>query len=78
MGLRVLGISSIIEKTMGRKMNFQKLTPVISGNENAYKAAFDFVFRNNDLRNIAVSGPYGAGKSSVFESYTRNYKKMKM
>lgn len=53
--------------------NFQKLTPYIdettNQNENSYFQALDFVFQNSDLRNIGITGPYGAGKSSVFETY---------
>ena len=59
-------------------MQFQKLTPVINDKDNykdnIYRAAFDFVFKNNELRNIAVSGAYGAGKSSIFESYMHHWK----
>jgi hypothetical protein len=57
---------------------FQKLTPVITDKDSfknkIYREAFDFVFNNDELKNIAISGAYGAGKSSVFESYMHHYK----
>lgn len=60
------------------RTNFQKLTPYIdeyiNQNENSYFQALDFVFQNADLRNIGITGPYGAGKSSVFETYLHHRK----
>ncbi|MCI8995017.1 MAG: hypothetical protein HFI30_04930 [Lachnospiraceae bacterium] len=50
--------------------NFQKLTPINNIEDlGAYTYALDFVFKHDDLRNIAVTGPYGAGKSSMIETY---------
>lgn len=34
-----------------------------------YESAIDFVFENDDVKNIAISGAYGAGKSSVLATY---------
>ena len=36
-----------------------------------YESALDFVFANDNVRNVAISGAYGSGKSSVIESYKR-------
>ncbi|WP_186379210.1 YobI family P-loop NTPase, partial [Yersinia intermedia] len=44
---------------------FQKLTPVNDVELGVYKNAIDFVFDNDDLKNIAISGQYSAGKSSL-------------
>ncbi|WP_310602515.1 YobI family P-loop NTPase [Anaerosporobacter sp.] len=52
-----------------RKPKFQKLTPIRDAEIGIYSEALDYVFENNDLRNIAISGAYSAGKSSVLESY---------
>lgn len=54
---------------MGNKYNFQKLTPVSDANISVYEDAFDFAFENADVKNVAVSGAYSAGKSSILESY---------
>ena len=58
--------------------NFQILSPIIDQKENfeksVYRDAFDFVFNHDEIRNIAVSGAYGAGKSSVFNTYMHYWK----
>lgn len=54
---------------MNKDYNFQKLTPIKNVDLKIYKDALDFVFKNDDLKNIAMSGPYSAGKSSVIETY---------
>lgn len=51
------------------KYKFQKLTPVHDAKLSIYKDALDFVFENPDINNIAISGAYSAGKSSVIETY---------
>lgn len=50
-------------------LKFQKLTPTRDVNLNAYEEGFEFIFNNSDIRNIAISGPYSSGKSSLLESY---------
>ena len=42
-----------------------------------YKEEFNFVFGDPLCRNIAVSGPYGAGKSSVIEKVKEEYSNFK-
>ncbi|WP_413482806.1 hypothetical protein [Morganella psychrotolerans] len=56
---------------------FQKLTPISDVELGIYKNAIDFVFANDDLKNIAISGQYGAGKSSLVESYKKNHSNIK-
>ena len=53
----------------GREYHFQKLTPINNADISVYEEAIDFVFDNSDIKNVAISGPYSAGKSSVLESY---------
>ncbi|KOP69247.1 hypothetical protein AMS62_24315 [Bacillus sp. FJAT-18019] len=50
---------------------FQKLTPNDDVELKVYNDTFDFVFSNSDLVNVAISGAYGAGKSSVIASYKK-------
>ena len=52
--------------------NFNKLTPIDTANIDAYKGAFDFAFSDSKIRNIAITGGYGSGKSSVIETYKKN------
>lgn len=56
---------------------FEKLTPVNNSDISIYEAAIDFVFKNDDVRNIAISGAYGAGKSSVLASYKTKHSSTK-
>ena len=56
-------------------MNFHKLTPKRDVDVSGYEEALDFVFSNDDIRNIAVSGAYSSGKSSVMESYREKHNK---
>lgn len=51
------------------ELNLQKLTPSKIENMNYYKEALDFIFKDPDILNIAITGAYGAGKSSVIKSY---------
>lgn len=52
---------------MGDK--FKKLTPERNIDLGIYEDALNYALSEEDVRNIAVSGAYGAGKSSVIESY---------
>lgn len=53
----------------GNKYNFQKLTPINNAELKIYDDALNFVFDNNDIKNVAITGPYSAGKSSIIETY---------
>lgn len=52
---------------------FQKLTPISNADLTVYEDAMKYVFSNDDIRNIAISGTYGAGKSSVIETYKEQH-----
>lgn len=54
---------------MDKKLMFQKLTPLADTDISTYEEAIDYAFQNDDIKNVAISGSYGAGKSSVLESY---------
>jgi hypothetical protein len=60
-------------ETKLKKYNFQKLTPVKNVELKIYKDALDFVFQEDDLKNVAITGPYSAGKSSVVETYKNDH-----
>ena len=59
---------------MPDKYVFEKLTPISNSDLGIYENALNFVFENDDVRNVAISGAYGAGKSSILESYKEKYK----
>lgn len=52
-----------------QKRSFQKLSPTNNAPIIAYKDAIDFVFEQTDLRNIGITGAYGAGKTSIIKTY---------
>lgn len=53
------------------KYQFEKLSLTEDVDISVYKDAIDFAFVNPDIRNIAISGAYGSGKSSVLASYKK-------
>ena len=58
--------------------HLEKLTPVKNIEKmNTYEEALDFVFNEPDLLNIAITGPYSAGKSSVINTYREENKSIK-
>ena len=59
------------------KDTFFSLCPSILENNEEYKSyyeALDYAFKNNDIKNIAITGIYGAGKSTVWKSYAKEKK----
>ncbi len=48
-------------------LRFQKLTPTSNVDLNVYEEGFEFIFSNDDIRNIAVSGPYSSGKVAYWK-----------
>lgn len=62
---------------MEEKINFKKLTPNAKVDLKTYEQAIDFVFDNDDVNNIAISGAYGSGKSSIMETYKDTHTKNK-
>ncbi|WP_419210782.1 hypothetical protein ABRP32_10000 [Providencia manganoxydans] len=57
--------------------NFQTLTPASDVDLSIYEDALNYAFSEAKIRNIAVSGPYSAGKSSVIETYKIRYPERK-
>lgn len=53
---------------------FERLTPTDDVDLSIYEDAIDYVFDNSDIRNVAISGAYSAGKSSVLASYKKKHR----
>lgn len=52
------------------KNKFNALIPeVLNENKKIYTEALDYAFGNSDIKNIAITGIYGAGKSTVWNTY---------
>lgn len=55
-----------------RETKFNSLTPdILAENKKVYTEALDYAFENPDIRNIAITGVYGAGKSTVWNTYRK-------
>jgi hypothetical protein len=46
-------------------------------NFDTYEQTLNWAFQNERVKNIALSGPYGSGKSSIIESYLKNHTDVK-
>lgn len=53
------------------QVKFEKLTPIQTYDLNIYENGLNFVFENKDIKNVAITGPYGAGKTSLIETYKK-------
>ena len=63
---------------MKRKTEYTDLAPIDDiTNGDEYLNALDWALKNKKVKNIALAGPYGAGKSSVIETYLKEHKKIK-
>lgn len=52
---------------------FTDLTPVDNADpDGSYAKALSFAFQNDKIKNIAITGPYGSGKSSVIRTFEKN------
>ena len=58
------------------KHNFEKLSPVRNINIKIHEEALNEAFNDDDISNIAISGAYGSGKSSIIESYKLKHPKL--
>lgn len=62
---------------MAENPKFKKLTPYNEMNLGIYEQALDFALQDAEIRNIALSGSYGAGKSSVLETYKAAHREIR-
>ena len=63
--------------TKDTSCKFHALTPKDDEPLGIYQSAFEFVFTNDKVRNVAVSGAFGSGKSSILASCIDQYKNKK-
>ena len=64
-----------MEEKKENKPKYHVLTPKTDLKESVYFEAIDFALKDKSVHNLAISGPYGAGKSSVIHSYIQKKKK---
>lgn len=54
-----------------KKYNFQTLKPVSDVDLKIYSEALNFAMEDPSITNIAITGSYGSGKSSIIETYKK-------
>lgn len=54
-----------------KKIHFESLAPIDDVNISTYKEALDTAFGDSSVKNIAVTGPYSSGKTSILMSYLK-------
>lgn len=59
-------------KIEDNKFKFNALTPeTLDKNKKVYTDALDSAFNNDEVKNIAITGIYGAGKTTVWRTYVK-------
>lgn len=60
------------DEKMQESLNFHSLTPVVLENDESfsyYEKSLKWALKQKDCRNIAISGIYGSGKSSIINTF---------
>ena len=53
-------------------IKFEALTPkILDKNNPIYTKALDFAFDDDSIKNIAITGVYGSGKSTIWNTYVK-------
>ncbi len=61
-----------------RENYFEDLSPTINLNDDGtYSNAIKWALENENINNIALTGPYGSGKSSILKKFQNDYKSYK-
>ena len=55
-------------------INFKKLTPKKGVKEGIYEEALDYALNDADIKNVGITSQYGAGKSTIVQSYLERHK----
>jgi hypothetical protein len=56
---------------------YEDLAPIDNIDDTHYIEALDWALRNSKVTNIALTAPYGAGKSSILRTFEKNHKQYK-
>ncbi|MBN2795491.1 MAG: hypothetical protein JXR88_08810 [Clostridia bacterium] len=59
-----------------KSSKLQHLTPKSDIDISVYQETLDHVFKSENLKNVAITGSYSAGKSSVLESYKSKHREI--
>lgn len=54
---------------------YDDLTPTSKGDEDKkYSKILEWALKNKNIKNIALTGPYGSGKSSIIKTFTKEHR----
>lgn len=70
-------IKNVPNSVKNEEQMFEKLTPSNTIKLGVYKDSFNYISNNNDITNVAITGGYGSGKSSLLETYAAQNKNFK-
>lgn len=62
---------SLTSNNVSNSGKFQPLTPTDAVDLKGYREPLDYIFQNDSIRNVAITGPYSSGKSSLIETYKK-------
>ena len=63
-----------INNTLKNTIEYSVLTPVDTIDANSeYIKSLEWAINNDSVKNIAIAGPYGSGKSSIIKSYLKKH-----
>lgn len=66
------------KKEVSQNIKFHSLAPTDkANNSDIYLAALDWVIKEPNINNIAITGNYGSGKSSILNTYQKKFKSKK-
>ena len=69
----------LLAKIQKQKTEYTDLAPIDEiTNGEEYLNALNWALKNKRIKNIALAGPYGAGKSSIIETYLKRHKSISL
>lgn len=71
---KIFGLDLPVDKTLSLK----SLSPNTDANIKIYEDSINFAIMSSDITNIAITGNYGAGKSSILNTYEKKHPELMM
>lgn len=61
-----------LKTVQNNKYHFEDLAPIDNVNDKSYCEALSWALANKKIKNIAITGLYGSGKSSILQTFFKN------
>nr|WP_319567963.1 hypothetical protein [Cohaesibacter marisflavi] len=79
LAVRLIGLANVLKRmgsSAARPSKFVNLAPTDQADKDGvYFEALDFATTDPKVYNIALTGPYGSGKSSIVQSFLKKYQR---